>query len=242
MSDPRERFEDLVVEAMDGLPAWVHERLENVDVLIEEEPPPGQPNLLDFVQRTALNTYASSQRLQEIGKDDVLDELGRIVSGFVCARFIVSFVVGVIATAGLRLIGMPSWLLLGILVGIANLIPTVGSFVGAVPVVLVAILTKPPAFLLAAVAVMLLAHAVDGYILSPIVLKETTDLHPVVVLLAVVAGAEVMGLWGVFAAIPIAGIAQYGLKRWVAPRIFGTGDQELPVPVSAEDLPREPAP
>ena len=46
MSDPRERFEDLVVEAMDGLPAWVHERLENVDVLIEEEPPPGQPNLL----------------------------------------------------------------------------------------------------------------------------------------------------------------------------------------------------
>ena len=173
---------------------------------------------------------------------DVLDELGRIVSGFVRARFIVSFVVGVIATAGLRLIGMPSWLLLGILVGIANLIPTVGSFVGAVPVVLVAILTKPPAFLLAAVAVMLLAHAVDGYILSPIVLKETTDLHPVVVLLAVVAGAEVMGLWGVFAAIPIAGIAQYGLKRWVAPRIFGTGDQELPVPVSAEDLPRGPAP
>jgi predicted Zn-dependent protease with MMP-like domain len=44
--DPRERFEDLVVEAMDGLPDWVRERLENVEVLIEEEPPPDQPNLL----------------------------------------------------------------------------------------------------------------------------------------------------------------------------------------------------
>jgi predicted PurR-regulated permease PerM len=173
---------------------------------------------------------------------EVLDELGRIVSGFVRARFIVSFVVGVLTTIGLFAIGMPSWLLLGILVGIANLIPTVGSFIGAVPVILVAILTKPPAFVLAAVAVMLLAHAVDGYILSPIVLKGTTDLHPVVVLLAVVAGAELMGLWGVFAAIPIAGIAQYCLKRWVGPRLFGTGDPELPAAVSAEDLPEAPSP
>ena len=46
MSDPRERFEDLVVEAMDGLPEWVRERLENIEVLIEDEPSPGQPNLL----------------------------------------------------------------------------------------------------------------------------------------------------------------------------------------------------
>jgi predicted PurR-regulated permease PerM len=168
---------------------------------------------------------------------EVVEEMGRIVAGFVRARLIVSIVVGLFTTLGLWIIGMPSWLILGILVGIANLIPTLGAFVGGVPVVLVSLLTKPPAFLLAAVAVMLVAHAVDGYILSPIVLKETTNLHPVIVLLAVVAGAEVLGLWGVFAAIPVAGIVQYCLRRWVGPKLFGWGDQDPPAPVSAGDLP-----
>jgi predicted PurR-regulated permease PerM len=163
---------------------------------------------------------------------EVLGEMGRIVSGFVRARLLVSAVVGALATLGLWAIGMPSWLVLGIIVGLANLIPTLGSFIGAVPVILVSLLTRPPAFLFAAVAVMLVAHAVDGYILSPIVLKETTDLHPIVVLLTVVAGAEVLGLWGVFLAIPLAGMVQYGLKRWLAPRIYGRG--EGPLPVSAE--------
>jgi predicted Zn-dependent protease with MMP-like domain len=42
----RERFEELVVEALDSLPQWVIDRLENVEVIVEERPPPGEPNLL----------------------------------------------------------------------------------------------------------------------------------------------------------------------------------------------------
>ncbi len=42
----RRRFEELVAEAVDSLPRWVLERLENVEVLVEERPPPGEPNLL----------------------------------------------------------------------------------------------------------------------------------------------------------------------------------------------------
>jgi predicted Zn-dependent protease with MMP-like domain len=42
----RERFEELVADALDSLPAWVIERLENVEVIVEERPPPGEPNLL----------------------------------------------------------------------------------------------------------------------------------------------------------------------------------------------------
>jgi predicted Zn-dependent protease with MMP-like domain len=45
-----ERFEALVVEALDDLPEWVRERLENVDVLVEEDPPPGQGSLLGLYQ------------------------------------------------------------------------------------------------------------------------------------------------------------------------------------------------
>jgi predicted PurR-regulated permease PerM len=161
---------------------------------------------------------------------EVMDEMGRIVAGFVRARLIVSAVVGVITTIGLWAIGMPAWLLLGFLVGVANLVPTLGSFIGGAPVVLVALLTKPPAFVFAAVAVMVVAHAVDGYVLSPIILKETVGLPPVVVLLSVVIGAELMGIIGIFAAIPVAGIIQYALKRWVAPKVYGPPDDEVPIP------------
>ena len=46
MSISADRFEELVVEAIDGLPEWVHEAMDNVSVLIEDYPPPGQPGLL----------------------------------------------------------------------------------------------------------------------------------------------------------------------------------------------------
>jgi predicted Zn-dependent protease with MMP-like domain len=42
----RRRFEELVVDALDSLPSWVIERLENVEVIVEDRPPPGEPNLL----------------------------------------------------------------------------------------------------------------------------------------------------------------------------------------------------
>jgi predicted Zn-dependent protease with MMP-like domain len=50
LTEPRGRFEEVVVAALDELPEWIRERLENVDVLIEEEPPPGQSNLLGLYQ------------------------------------------------------------------------------------------------------------------------------------------------------------------------------------------------
>jgi predicted Zn-dependent protease with MMP-like domain len=50
VTEPRERFEQIVVAALDELPEWIRERLDNVDVLIEEEPPPDQPALLGLYQ------------------------------------------------------------------------------------------------------------------------------------------------------------------------------------------------
>jgi predicted PurR-regulated permease PerM len=154
-------------------------------------------------------------------------EVRRIVGGYVRARLIVSAVVGVLATVGLWAIHMPFWLLLGIVVGVANLIPMLGSWIGGVPVALVALLTKPPSFLLIVLAVVTVAHMVDGYILSPIVLKETTHLHPVVILLAVLLGAELLGFWGILAAIPVAGVVHFMLREWVIPRWTGRGRAEM---------------
>ena len=55
-----ERFEELVAEALDGLPAWVHERLENVDVLVEARPPRDQPDLYGLYEGVPLTERGSS--------------------------------------------------------------------------------------------------------------------------------------------------------------------------------------
>jgi predicted PurR-regulated permease PerM len=151
--------------------------------------------------------------------EPTLAEVRRIVGGYVRARLIVSAVVGALATIGLWAIHMPFWLLLGAIVGVANLIPMLGSWIGGVPVAMVALVTKPPSFLIVVLAVVTVAHMVDGFILSPIVLKETTNLHPVVILLAVIIGAELLGFWGILGAIPVAGVIHFFLREWLLPKV-----------------------
>jgi predicted PurR-regulated permease PerM len=147
--------------------------------------------------------------------------------------------VGVLATIGLWAVHMPFWLLLGVVVGVANLIPMLGSWIGGIPVAVVSLATKSPSFLLVVIPVIVVAHLIDGWILSPIVLKETTDLHPVVILLAVVLGADLLGFWGILAAIPVAGIINFALREWVLPRIVRGDGPAMPAPVGepAEGVP-----
>jgi predicted PurR-regulated permease PerM len=166
--------------------------------------------------------------------EPTLREMRRIVGGYVRARLLVSAVVGLLATIGLWAVGMPFWLILGVIVGVANLIPMLGSWIGGIPVAMVALATKPPSFLLLVLAVVALAHMIDGYVLSPIVLKQTTNLHPVVVLLAVLLGAELAGIWGVLAAIPIAGVAQFMLREWMAPHLAADSPPAVDEPAGAE--------
>jgi len=92
-----------------------------------------------------------------------------------------------------------------------------GSWIGGVPVVLVALLTKPPPYLFAAIGVIIVAHLIDGWILSPLVIKGTLQLQPVVTLLAVVIGAELLGVWGALIAVPVAGVIQYVARLMLAP-------------------------
>jgi predicted PurR-regulated permease PerM len=169
---------------------------------------------LPDIGRGSMAMVPQARRAQVL---EFVSEVGRLVSGYVRARLLVSVAVGTLATIGLWAIGMPFWLILGLLVGIANLVPVLGSWLGGIPVILVALLTKPPSFLFVAGAVMIGAHLIDGWILSPLVFKGTLDLHPVVTLLAVIIGAELLGVWGILLGIPIAGIIQYLVGRWLAP-------------------------
>ena len=60
MPRSEDRFEELTAEAVDSLPAWVHESLDNVEIFIEDEPPPGQPNLMGLYHGIPLSKRGSN--------------------------------------------------------------------------------------------------------------------------------------------------------------------------------------
>lgn len=131
----------------------------------------------------------------------IVREMGRESVGYLRGQLLVSLAVGGFTGLGLLLCGMPSWLLLGLLMGILELIPYVGPFLGGV---LVALFAWPGGWsrMLWSLGVVVLVQQLEGGMLSPQLMSETTRLHPIVVLLCVMAGGAAGGVAGVLLAIP----------------------------------------
>ena len=131
----------------------------------------------------------------------IVREMGRESVGYLRGQLLVSLAVGGFTGLGLLLCGMPSWLLLGLLMGILELIPYVGPFLGGV---LVALFAWPEGWsrMLWSLGVVVLVQQLEGGMLSPQLMSETTRLHPIVVLLCVMAGGAAGGVAGVLLAIP----------------------------------------
>ena len=131
----------------------------------------------------------------------IVREMGRESVGYLRGQLLVSLAVGGFTGLGLLLCGVPSWLLLGLLMGILELIPYVGPFLGGV---LVALFAWPGGWsrMLWSLGVVVLVQQLEGGMLSPQLMSETTRLHPIVVLLCVIAGGAAGGVAGVLLAIP----------------------------------------
>ena len=131
----------------------------------------------------------------------IVREMGRESVGYLRGQLLVSLAVGGFTGLGLLLCGVPSWLLLGVLMGILELIPYVGPFLGGV---LVALFAWPGGWsrMLWSLGVVVLVQQLEGGMLSPQLMSETTRLHPIVVLLCVMAGGAAGGIAGVLLAIP----------------------------------------
>ncbi|MSO86401.1 MAG: AI-2E family transporter [Acidimicrobiia bacterium] len=127
------------------------------------------------------------------------------LGGYVRGQLAVSFLVGMMASIGLLIIGLPYWLLVGMVAGIFNLIPLIGPWVGAVPAIAIALSTGggTTQALLAAL-VMLIVQQIDNHLISPMVMQRAVKLHPTVVILALLAAGSLWGFVGMLIAVPAA--------------------------------------
>jgi predicted PurR-regulated permease PerM len=131
--------------------------------------------------------------------DRIDDSVGRYIRGILLEALLL----GIIATVGLLIIGLKGAILIGMLTGVLNLIPYLGSIVGFVVGIFVALATGGNIF--AVTVVFAVAQFVDNWLIQPIVISRSVNLHPLLIFLAVVFGGTYGGFLGMMLAVPLAG-------------------------------------
>jgi predicted PurR-regulated permease PerM len=155
---------------------------------------------------------ASRQRWQTVGHD-----IYRTVGGYVTGNLLISLIAGTLTAIVLAIMGVPFAIALGLIVGILDLIPLAGATIAAIIVGTVAFLHSIPAGIVV-VAVVIVYQQRENHILQPLVYGRTVQLSPLAVLIAVLIGAELAGVLGALAAIPVAGAIQVIFLDWLRHR------------------------
>jgi predicted PurR-regulated permease PerM len=161
--------------------------------------------------RTGLKALVPVRRRREV--EDVTGRIGQAIGSFFRGQFLVAIFVGLASAIGLWIVGLPYWALVGLVSGLFNLIPLIGPIIGTILAVLVAttsdasggLLQLEPGLPLAigSVVVLLAIQQIDNHVLSPNIVGRTVNLHPVTVMLGLLAGGTLLGLWGMLLAVPV---------------------------------------
>lgn len=144
-----------------------------------------------------------------------------LVRQFLRGQLTVSIIVGILTGLGLWAAGVRYAALLGIFTGLCNLIPYIGSLIAAIPVLLLSLLGGAGMFL-RGLLVVLAVQQVESIVISPRVMGANLGIHPVFILLGVLAGGALYGFMGFLLALPavivIKGVFQYAQQRWILRR------------------------
>ena len=146
----------------------------------------------------------------------VFDGINRTVGGYVTGNLLISLIAGTVAAVTLMAAGVPYALPLAVFVAILDLVPLVGATIALV-VCSVAALSEGVLQAVIVVVVLLVYQQIENHVLLPVVYGRTVDLSPLAVLVAILIGAEIAGVLGALAAIPVAGsvsVVASELVRW----------------------------
>ncbi len=134
---------------------------------------------------------------------EIASSVGTAMGGFFRGQLLVALIVGVMSSVGLAIIGLPYWLVVGFIAGAFNLVPLIGPFIGAIPAIIIAAATKPPITIVWVMVVMLAVQQIDNHFISPNVMRITVRLHPVTVMISLIAGATLAGFYGMLLTVPV---------------------------------------
>lgn len=148
---------------------------------------------------------------------DLIRKADGAVGGYMRGQLLITLVLGVLVWIGLSIIGVPLALAISFLAAIFNLVPYLGPIIGVVPAVLLGFTVSPLTAGLA-VVVFVIANQLEGNVLAPLILSRSTNLHPLTVLLAIMAGIGLLGLVGALLAVPFVALVKIVIEDYLLNR------------------------
>lgn len=140
--------------------------------------------------------------------------VAQTVGGYVRGQLLLGLIIGLVAGVGMAFLGLPYPVFLGVVAGVFELVPNVGAVLGALPAVFIAAFESLPKMLVVA-GYFFIIQQIESLVLVPRITQKTVGLHPVVALLALVAGFEVAGIVGALLAVPVVAAGWTLLMLWL---------------------------
>jgi predicted PurR-regulated permease PerM len=147
-------------------------------------------------------------------------------AGFLRGQLLLALIIGVATTMVLEILGVPNALLLGVLAGILEVVPTIGPIIAMIPAVLLAFFQGSTHFTLdntlfacIVVGAYIVIQQLENHIVVPNVLGRSVDLPASVILFGALAGASLAGVLGIFLAAPVLATARLAL-RFILDKLF----------------------
>ncbi len=126
----------------------------------------------------------------------------RTFAGFINGKILDSAIIGLICYIGCALLNMPYTLLVSVIVGVTNVIPFFGPFIGAIPSALIILLVDPFKCLVFVIFIIILQQ-LDGNVIGPKILGSSTGINGFWVMFSIIFGAGLFGFWGMLLGVPV---------------------------------------
>jgi predicted PurR-regulated permease PerM len=168
----------------------------------------GKRILRFLIRETGPHRADQMQRISE----DVYSAVG----GYVAGNILISVIAGVTSYIVMLILGIPFAVPLAVLVAFLDLIPLVGSTIAGGIIAIVAAIVGFPGKLIAWVIFLVVYQQVENNVIQPVVYRRTVQIHPLIVIVAVLMGGSLLGVLGALLAIPIAATVQIVVKEWWA--------------------------
>lgn len=159
-----------------------------------------------YYKKTVIETLVSwlpdSRRGQTI---DIAKEVNKSIGGYLRGQVAVSIIVALFATIALFALGIPYPIFCGVFAGAASILPFIGVIIATVPALFFAWFEFQSIAVLGQTTFAFgVIYFIEGYVVKPLVFKESMNLNPLVTIIMVMALGEILGFWGILLALPIA--------------------------------------
>ena len=171
--------------------------------------------ILDYWNRV-FSLFFGRERVEKLSH--FFKDADHVFAGYLRGQIIDAFIMAILVSLALSILGVRYALVIGVLTGVGNLIPYIGPFIAYSLTILVCVLYGEFTKLPPAIIALFIIQTLDGNVINPRLLSQNIDVHPLVVMISLIIGGSLGGFLGIFLAAPVASLIKLELDKYMDKR------------------------